>query len=258
MAEIINRKQYISDISLKARDALNDTLDSSHASRTFMEKELDEDLGMELYEMSEPASRSTLMQMKLSDLETLIGTDNDGSVEGLPELIIGMDSIDHSEESAKIIRARNIGIIKKAIENNLETIPVRITWNGPQSIYGLGIWCLTSREDLPEKFRGMDGKSIVAMGEPAVTTENINMNPEEARLIADSVDAIVSVGTMAPRMSATGAGDAAYKWALRSENAGKHIVAMSEQEIFDKAVRYGTDLSYIQTNNKEGLSCNLG
>lgn len=253
MAEI-NRKQYIREISSKAKEALTDTLDASQESHDFMKKALDEDLGMEIYEMSQPPSRSTLMQMKISDLKTLIGDDEDLSTDGLPELIISMHSMNQDEESAKVVRARNVGIINKAIESKLDTIPVRVTWNGPQSIYGLGVWSITSREDLPEHFRSLDGQHTVPMGEPAVTTENINMNPEEARLIGDSLDAIVSVGTMTPRIDDTRAGDAAYKWALRSENSGKHIVAMSEHEIFDKAVRYGTDLSYIHTKEHKAES----
>ena len=112
-----------------------------------------------------------------------------------------------------------------------------MTFDGPQSIYGNGFWALTSQEDLPSEFRGLDGKSCVEMQTPAVSTEALNMSPEDARLFHNAVDGILSAKTLTPVMSISEIGDITHKWAIRQDESGIPLDSMTTGEMMDAAMR---------------------
>jgi len=265
MAEIVNRKKFIQDINSRASESINDTFKSFNDCSGFMHNVIGKELtGMELYEMSVPFSRSTLSHMKIEDLKELTAGTPSEEANGFVEVIMELHSIpeedtqaiekSESGDEAKIVAVKNAGMIKKAEEAGLNMIPVRITWKGPQSLYGLGIWSFTSREDLPDSIRSLNGKSTIPMVEPSVTTETIALDPRDVVEISSALDSILSVAHLTTRMQSTDAGDAAFKWALRSEEAGNFIAGMTDAEVFERAVKYGMDDNYRKKEHGSSLS----
>lgn len=252
---IVTRKEYIKNIQLQSRSLINSTMDLVDDSKKFMYKILNKDLlNADILKMSDIFSLSTLSYMSTNKLVELIKGNNDNKNDGFLELVLTLKVKPKSiSDNIRIVSVKNANILNLAIEKNIEFLPVKISWVGPQSIIGLGFWSITSMNDIPNKLYSLNGKSFFNnILNPSVTADFLNYKESDLNGIRHSLDSIMSIINMTPRISNDILGNNAYDWAIRLKE-DSDINILTDEEIFNKSIYYGV----FNNNLKNTMNINM-
>lgn len=248
---IEKRNDYLELIKNQCKNLLNLKINEFSKSKEFMYRIIQKDLlNIEIYEMSEPYSSSTLAMITTDNLSKLTSSYNNQDKNGFIEIVIDLD-INSNRNIISISKINNLSILNEAIKKNINILPVKITWNNSPKINGLGIWSLTNIKDLPNNIYSYDKKIILNnVIVPTIYMELINLPIDELNIVQSSFDSISSVINMSSRISDNPLGNNAYEWAIKAKEK-ELLNIITDKEKYLKSISYV--IKYQNENNKSNF-----
>ncbi len=186
--------------------------------------------------LGDSASRRTLTTMDVSEFMSLASQMNvsDG---GFPEVITELAS-DNGDMVLRVVGMRNMSVANKFDKN--DDIPVVLSFHGPQSLPGTGIFALMRDGDLPSRIVSADGHVSVPTRGLAVSCDSLDIAPEILQNTAAAMEGLVSVSTCTiihSRYSDSPIAQSAAQWAIRQESEGIMASSLSDYECMVKATQ---------------------
>lgn len=231
------RKQsFASEISDRSRECLKSFIDNSPAKDAMSDIISSDEITYAISTCGDAHSKQTLMAIPPEDIMAL-SHDTNISDGGLPEVIVSLAS-DKGELVMKVVGTRNMDAASKLKEE--VNIPAILTFHGPQSLPGTGIFALIDEKHIPSRIVSHDGQISVPTPAIAVTANNLGLSHDETREMAAAVDGIISIATNTPVHEDSANCDAlkkAVSWALRQEEHGELLIGIPDSEIMERAVK---------------------